>query len=176
MERSYLIQRLKPPFKGGASMNGVFSFGMVPGGGFNKEALNILSSVCEFDYMGASEFEWGAVPKAISTIYERKGQDICFRFSLPTTGKKMALIAMDIIVICPPDWKEEVQKRITGWAQDGQDDRLKEPTTLQYILKGGLWPNPVVGWLELNNGFMFFTDPIMAERFYKLLVTKEAVR
>ena len=175
MERSYLVQRLKRPFKhpNAGLLNGVFSFGMVEGGGFNKDALKILSTVCNFDYMGASEFEWGAVPKAFGKIWERT-HDVAFSFSLPMKAPKSALVAMDIYGFCPPEWKEEVIKRITGWAV--MDEDLKETTGLPYILKGYNYGEPVVGWIELDNGFMFFIDPVMADSFYKLLVKKEAVQ
>jgi len=170
MQRSWLVQRLKQPCKQPMGMINPFSFGG-GSGGFGEEAQRILSTVCNFDYMGAAEFEDGIVARTFHAMVQRTPPDICFNFSLPTTNKKMALITMDIIVICPADWKEEVRKRITTWAIDEKEDYdgLEEPTNLRYILadKGGRFPP--VGWFELDNGFMFFTDPMMAESFYKLL-------
>lgn len=174
MKRSWLIQRLKKPFKqlkGG--MINPFSFGG-GGSGFGAEAQKILTLICDFDYMGAAEFEDGKTAKVFHTMLTRPKPDVCFRFSVPVTNKQSALVAMEIIVICPEEWKDEVQKRITLWAKDGHEDydRLKEPTMLSYILAGKVYNDPVVGWFELDNGFMFFTDPMMAESFFKLLVTK----
>jgi hypothetical protein len=80
IERPYLIQRLQKPLRvpenanpllkamaGGAA--GPFSFGgSYVRGGLTEEANKALGEIFMFDYMGSSEFEWGAVPKALSGL------------------------------------------------------------------------------------------------------------
>lgn len=67
MERSYLIQRLKDPYLG--HEKNPFSFGGgYKNGGLADEAIDLLKDIFSFDYMGAAEFEFGALPKALNRI------------------------------------------------------------------------------------------------------------
>lgn len=58
----YLIQRLnkRPAYKGPLSVN-PFSNDIYLGDALLKH----FKEICEFDYMGSAEFEWGAVPAAL---------------------------------------------------------------------------------------------------------------
>ncbi|KKS64951.1 MAG: hypothetical protein UV32_C0003G0012 [Candidatus Collierbacteria bacterium GW2011_GWF2_42_51] len=68
MRCTRLIQRLEKPI-GRASP---FSFGGgLKNGGLSKEAMDVLGDIFNFDYMGSSEFEWGAVPAALNFIAEQ---------------------------------------------------------------------------------------------------------
>lgn len=66
MKSTYLIQRLEAPRQTSShtELLNAFSFG----GGLSKEAIQLLSTVCSFDYMGAAEFEFGALPKALQAM------------------------------------------------------------------------------------------------------------
>lgn len=72
MKESYLIQRLKKPFKIEdklKNLQNMFSFGGgLTNGGLSKEAVSLIRNIFSFDYMGSSEFEWGAVPEAMKKI------------------------------------------------------------------------------------------------------------
>ena len=37
-------------------------------GGLSSEAMDLIRGIWAFDYMGAAEFEFGAVPKALQKI------------------------------------------------------------------------------------------------------------
>jgi hypothetical protein len=70
-------------------------------------------------------------------------------------------------VIAPSEWHDEVQQRIFQWATNTAppQEYLKEPTWLPEVLKPSpLHPLRVSGWLELDNGFMFFTNEEMWQR------------
>jgi hypothetical protein len=73
-ENPYLVQRLQRPYKGkeGGLIKddpNIFSFGGgFKNGGLSKQAMDIFKELFRFDYMGAAEFEFGAVPKAFQAI------------------------------------------------------------------------------------------------------------
>ena len=86
MKSSWLIQRLNKPY--GENPFGLkdnpFAFGGgLVNGGLSHEAMDILRGIFSFDYMGAAEFEFGAVPKALQTIAANAGNMIAFSFNIP---------------------------------------------------------------------------------------------
>ena len=68
----WLIQRLHKPesFKlAGVETDNPFSFGGgLINGGLSKEAMDLLRPIFSFDYMGAAEFEFGEVSKALTAL------------------------------------------------------------------------------------------------------------
>ena len=62
LHTAHYLQRLVSP-----GMN-PFSFG-AGGGGISAEAKELLSNLFWFDYMGAAEYEFGAVPSALAFAY-----------------------------------------------------------------------------------------------------------
>jgi hypothetical protein len=70
MKDSYLIQRLHKPESWrikGKVLDNAFSFGGgLKNGGLTTKALDLLRDIFSFDYMCAAEFEFGAVPAALS--------------------------------------------------------------------------------------------------------------
>jgi len=179
METTWLIQRLEKPRVTQGKLDHIaqaFCFGG-GGGRLSKEAWALLSPIFSFDYMGAAEFEFGAVPEALSKMVEQREEYESFEFTVPR--KKIAKpwwrlrdkatspqLETDpaIYIFCRKGDREEVTKRIVECAADTL--RLKKPTMLHYTLD----PEPdrnarTVGWLELDNGFAFFTDKTMWENF-----------
>ena len=67
---THLVQRLKKPFmKLGMAIRNSFAFGGgFKDGGLNPEAAALLGEIFSFDYMGAAEYEFGAVADAFKTI------------------------------------------------------------------------------------------------------------
>lgn len=179
MQRSWLVQRLrKPPPQHATArfMDNPFSFGGGrKNGGLSSEAMGLLREIFSFDYMGAAEFEHGAVPRAFQRLAECD-ELVASVFPIP-------------LVDVPPHWKDrrksapggsawvyilcrkvdegEVQRRITTWATTREHelkppDSLMEPTNLASSLRPhDEWDTERCGWLELDNGFMFFTDKEM---------------
>lgn len=174
MERSWLVQRLKKPYAGGifGGKDNPFSFGGgLRNGGLSDEAMDLLRGIFSFDYMGAAEFEFGAVPKALQAIAKDIKKYKAFSFTFPrkdvvkgwrdksTTDPEGDVT---IYVICHKDHVDGVTVRITDWACEPKAPSLKESTMLSQTLRPDSDWNPgIAGWLELNNGFFFFIDEEM---------------
>lgn len=157
MDRSVLIQRLSRPI--GRFNQFSFGGGGLRNGGLSDETIDLLKDVFSFDYMGAAQFEWGAVPAALRFIYEeaQKSQVISGQHN-------------EVFYICPITYEQGVQKVIDSLLTDEQSMHL-----LEYCgLKDAVGPinrmsqREIVGWLELNNGFFMFTDTEMFENTKRL--------
>ncbi len=149
MGRSWLIQRLEKPY--GTINPWSFGGGLV-NGGLNKKAMEILKNLYSFDYMGSSEFEWGAVPAAFNFLAEQS-----------TNHNLISGQISNVFYICPKNYEEGVKKVISDLLEDeNKNFRLKEFCGLKNRVEN---PNEYnerkVGWLELDNGFMFFVDEEM---------------
>jgi hypothetical protein len=179
MKRSWLIQRLKAPFHNDnsplvqISRRMAFGGGLV-NGGLSQQAMGILGKVFDFDYMGSSEFEWGAVPAALAKIvdhidqYKWYSEVVGYRYQDWKTGK-VSGGKETIYILCPPEWKEEVGERISNWAID-KEEQLKKSTYLAASLSGKAdFVRRIKGWLELDNGFMFFSDQMIFDKMMRLL-------
>ncbi len=160
MKIPYLIQRLEKP----QGYVNPFAFGGgLKGGGINKEAIQLIKQVMSFDYMGAAEFEWGAVPFALQVLNEAKE---LATFSLRNNGEEI------IWGICLPDDKEEVMKWVAD-ASKGEHKQLKEHLGFKEALDKKEYVR-AVGWLKIEdnrrceNPFMFFIDKQMYEDTLKL--------
>lgn len=170
MRRSWLVQRLNKPHEGlGAfGVDNPFSFGGgLRNGGLSNDAMSLLRQLFSFDYMGASEFEWGAVPKALQGMAKDAADLRAFTVVIPLasvppnwkdkTGTTPDGVA-EVYVICRHAHINAVVGRVESWATKENAD-LKESLHLTSTLRPhGEWDGRTVGWLELDNGFLFFTD------------------
>jgi hypothetical protein len=183
MDRSWLVQRLRKPLRPKNPDNplakvaaGLAFGGGYKNGGLTDKAMDLLREVWSFDYMGAAEYEWGEVPKALSKM--AKNMDKLRGFEVRVPLKDVPPYWEDtreppegeavVYVICPAAWKHEVEERVMQWAtgNDGSEGsnpyRIRDATNLSLTLRPfNEWHSDVVGWLELDNGFMFFTDSEM---------------
>jgi len=165
MKRTYLIQRLQAPTK----RDNPFSFGGgYQNGGLSSEAMALVRPIFSFDYMGSAEFEFGAVPSALNRLGE------CAASSELTTG----IIEENgtIYYLTPESIEDEVVDIIRKLRKDERSFRLKERCMLsEYFNKDRTYPVETRGWLELDNGFMFFVDEEMWTKTCALFeVGKEA--
>jgi len=175
MERSYLIQRLKQPV---GHIN-PFSFGG-GGGKMTKEDREVLDKIWSWDYMGAAEFEFGAVPEAFGKM---EGKEIIANFftvpykydfmgwkdtpSQTFEGKKQ------VFYICQKEHEKEVKTRLKEWAwkETGKTkERIRFNEGLADVPKE--IKSDIVGWFELDNGFFFFSDEKMWSNACKVLEVK----
>ena len=171
LRESYLIQRLELPWK---TASNPFSFGGgLMNGGLNKEALNLLDGIFTFDYMGAAEFEFGEVPKALNKIANTELAVTTYTFNeaqvrkVTTWDRKRSELPLKpdptVYILCPKGWEGEVTSRILDIARGRA--RLKEQTRLDEALRPDPdHPRRVQGWLEISNGYFFFTDWVMFEK------------
>lgn len=176
MARSWLVQRVSKPHPMPASSplaalgDNPFAFGGgLSNGGLSAEAMTLLRPIISFEYMGSAEFEFGAVPEALSSMVEVHPSLVARQRQIP-----LAEVAKDwtdrsttpppgeatIYILCHADHLDEVEKRIQGWAAESKDPdlRTKERVGLSTVLRPGRYVPDTCGWLELDNGFMFFTD------------------
>ena len=193
MNDSYLVQRLCKPYKivEGEKANllkalgSAFSFGGgLINGELSKDAMAILKDIFRFDYMGSSEFEWGAVPKAISCIAQNQSKLISGSLKVNCEVDKwhkaknrkndkyyVSEIEAEVFYMCHKEHEEEVRKRITEFAKGHKSSiRTKECVLLDQAVCANKneYCGEIKGWLELNNGFMFFIDKEMFEQTCKL--------
>ncbi len=181
MRRSWLIQRLNPSHSGNlTSLSEVFAFGGgLCNGGLSGEAMKLLRDVFSFDYMGAAEFEFGAVPEALQGLAADAGDlvagavpidlvDVPRHWRDKTEGEPSGRAT--IYLLCRREHLDEVTDQVQGWATHA-GSHLCEPTHLTSALRpdpsGGYVPE-TCGWLELDNGFFFFTDEDMWRRTCEL--------
>ncbi len=175
MKRSYLIQRLNKPIdvEGDGPLaillKNPFSFGGgLRNGGLPQKAMDILRKVFEFDYMGAAEFEFGAVPEALATIQDSKTlvtEEIEVDFTYKDWRENETFTgSKTVFVICPKENMKEACKRIKTY---GNNDVCRVDTKERVLLDEAMARGSktrVCGWLEISNGFFFFTDREMFEQ------------
>lgn len=158
LHHSYLIQQLEKPLPlNGLFKDNPFNFGGgYKNGGLSDEAMDLLRDIWAFRYMGASEYEWGAVPEALSKIagYANAGTLTRALVSGPADSS--------IYVICQEEHAAEISDRIRRWAS-GDEKGLRDRTFLSDALDPAR-DGRACGWLELDNGFLFFTDAEMFEK------------
>ena len=169
MERTYLIQRLTKPKNAPAQIANMWSFGCT-NGFLSKEALDLCHTCFDFDYMGAAEFEFGAIPLALKTMNEKKLVCGVIKRKIGKHNlqwnKEDRETTQRFFYISPIELEEYVKKYIYDFILGNK----KENEYGRFYLKEGIsvWDNCVVGWLELDNGFMFFRDGEMFNKTKEL--------
>lgn len=173
LKTTWLVQRLQKPYKGNA--DNPFNFGGgLPRGGMNEEGYRALNQIFTFDYMGAAEFEFGAVPKAIYAL--AKG----FAEGNGVTGE-FKIDGVPVYYLTHKNIEKETMQRIKDLAKDPYITkiRLKEWTAFDSAIaaRNGTLANKRgldsamerIGWIELDNCFMWFVDKEAFEKF-KIMV------
>lgn len=166
MKKSWLIQRLRKPLViSGKEIGNPFAFGGgLKNGGLSNEAMKLLQDIFSFDYMGSAEFEFGAVPAAIQFLAKQSVEHNILTGQL-TFGK-----GQTVFYICPKPYEEFVKKLIHDLKTMTPYVQLKEGCGLKnYFESDHEYHKRTVGWLELDNGFAFFVDQGMFNKFCKLL-------
>ncbi len=177
MENSKYIQRLLKPYKG--LSDNPFSFGGgLKNGGIDEESMNQIRKIFRFDYMGSAEFEYGKVPETLNKMVENKLDLISGSFKTKYKYDEFGNRNVEpiegsskIYYICFKENKDEVKKRIKRWALGRGWKETKEAVLLDYSMSIGTdkeYSNDPFGWLELDNGFMFFLDKEMYEKSCQL--------
>ena len=159
LKKSWLVQRLEKPLKGEgpmADLANAFSFGGgLRDGGIPKEGMALIKEIFRFDYMGASEFEWGIVPSCLAFIAEH-GKDFVSGSVVVEEGKPT------VYYLCHKDHANQVPERIKLLATN--PPAAKERVNLIDHFVPARYTTRAVGWLDCSNGFMFFVDVEMFDR------------
>ena len=168
---SYTIQRLTKPFTGEIKhpLQALAAYGL-SATGLSKGAMEIIRSICVFDYMGSAEFEFGAIPKALIKI--ANAPDLVtlegvleYRFKSYSMPKEI-YGRRAVHIICANDDREEVLKRIKAMAIG--EEHCQERTQFSGSCADYEYDKDVVGWFDLDNAFMWFVDESMYKGFAKL--------
>lgn len=197
MKDTWLVQRLETPRQlklgGVAVKDNPFSFGGgYKNGGLSDDAMALLREIFSFDYMGAAEFELGAVPTVLGEIAKLadKKKLLASTMEIPLSKVNDAYNyerkkrsdptgSATVYLLCARGDVEEVSGRVAIWAHRGYASRLKEPTLLNNVLRPrehDEYPSLVAGWLELDNGFMFFTSEEMWRKTCELFGVETPTR
>lgn len=188
MRETYLTQRLRTPRPRGqhgpmAKAHRVFGGGML---GLAGKAWDVLDEVCTLDYMGAAEYEFGVLPRTLSAILEEghKGNLATFAFVLGPHERKLSwerqyksrdgkpfppVGPVRLYGIAHKSVLNLVEERVRTLAKD--DPNIKRGSQLTNSLdpiSPFVREDPVVGWIELDNGFLFFSDEVMWRSFCKM--------
>lgn len=150
--------------------------------GLTTKAWDVLDELCTIEYMGAAEYEFGKLPKFLGgflDVAEEKGLST-FSFVLGPNERELSFNrkhhnssaplppAQDVRLygICVTDQVDLIVDRIRELAKDSC--RVKRGSGLSNALDPYDNDNPVTGWVELSNGFLFFSDETMWRGFSDL--------
>ncbi len=192
----YLIQRLKKPFPKQEEpgketffqkLANAFSFGGgLKNGGLSDEAMKLLSDVWRYDYMGSAEFEWGAVPESLERIAEDISHYITGQtevkacvYNWNSKDKKDKYINEKALIfyVCQKEDESEVKEWIGKFADEKKRGyHTKESVNLarSICVKEDSFYREVVGWHDIDNDYLFFTDKEMFEGFCAIMNIKIA--
>lgn len=171
--RPYLIQRLNQS----TGRTNPFSFGGgLPNGGLTKESMDILLPLFSFDYMGAAQFEYGAVPSAFERTSEReaRGDMVAGSIKLKCSFGYFAKgIKQDFTFYyyCPGKIEQEVKAIIKATTQNDKGLALHEPTLVQFacakIATGT--PTRLIGWFDIQHDYCFFLDQEIRDKLIAVM-------
>lgn len=178
-----LVQRLTAPSTSDMHDKIEHVFGGASKIDMGPEGFKILRTIFTFDYMGAAEYEFGSVPRVLKALAEDHDKLMATHIVVPADkiepnwkrqrpkrtakgkiAKKQPVFPpindKVVYVLCRKEHLSEVDKRVNLLA--GSKIRTKMgtrfPETLDPI---GEFDGKVTGWLELDNGFLFFVDKVM---------------
>lgn len=129
--RVYLIQRLNAPMKG--KLFGKLDFNPFSNDRYlSKEGRELLHDICEFDYMGSAEFEFGAIPQAL-----RHFADLAINKKLRAGSVRD--FDLPVFYICKSEDEKDIEVLIRMLAGDYTAPRyereLKERAGLHDVMK-----------------------------------------
>jgi len=180
-KKPYLVQILKQPWeKTGTVRDGLqnaFSFGGgLKRGGFSKEAMQLLTNLWGWEYMGASEYEWGAVPEAMKKVVDYVNKNNYFAGYIEIehpesvcnehggvdiwNKKNPKLITSKVFILCHKLHTSYVTEFI--WKVANSQQRItRDYTNIAIVLYKGekklLYSSIAIGGLNLDNAFIYLT-------------------
>jgi hypothetical protein len=168
--RTWLIQRLTKPYATGnaPAPSVVYRDAFRKPGKVPDEIMAMRGGLFGFDYMGAAEFEFGAIPEALRRIAafdDLRSTSITISKADIAVGWRGETAKRDatIYLLARPAHEEHAERVIRDCAAERREMRLKESTYLPRVLTESYDHEKIGGWLELDNGFWFFTDKAMRD-------------
>ena len=154
MKKTFLVQRAK--FK---KQEDILNNPYIP-------KVSGIDALLKFDYMGAAEFEYGALPKSLARIRESFSEYKLYSHTFYAYGKTKV-----VSFLCKEADKVEVELTLEKLSLNSL--RLKERCDLsEYVFGIGTeWSNDF--WWDIDNDFMFWKeDKEFTENFLKALKIK----
>lgn len=183
MVRSNLIQRLRTPYRNSflGRLKHSVSFG-VWGSGLTEDDRDKMIPIADFDWMCAVEFDGGAISDVLDTMTRRElvSYQMPVRTSpydynpgvRPIHGRFEATV----YVICPVGIQEETAKRIQKFGFEepfGVKRRVYLEKSIRQLATAQKPRN--VGWIEMDNNFMFFLSRQMHRHVVDFLTHRSAI-
>lgn len=123
----------------------------------NREYKKGLDSILSFDYMGSSEFEWGALPESLGNI--RNDLNNYTYLDVPLKDKV-------ITVFCKDSQKTGIKKYLSELAENKM--RLKEFSKFDSYMKND--EHLVDFWWDIQNDLMFWEKNSKFESKFKTII------
>ena len=175
--KSWLIQRLEDP----QGFDNPFNFGGgLRNGGLNEDAMSLLRPIFSFDYMGAAEFEFGALPKSLNRLADSARKGTLTRGEVTVELKKVPKNWMDdstdeptgtatVYFICDEEIASDLPGRVKDIAYDkvSLKERSGFPEALRPRRKKGRmvdFDTRTKGGIDIKNDFFIFLDKGMADK------------
>jgi hypothetical protein len=126
----------------------------------NREYKSGIDSILSFDYMGSSEFEWGALPKSLGNI---RGELNEYTYlDVPMKNKV-------ITVFCKDSQKSDIKLYLTELAENKM--RLKEFSAFDsYIKDDEYFKDRFDFWWDIENDLMFWKKNSEFESKFKTII------
>lgn len=127
----------------------------------DREEKKGIDSIISLDYMGSSEFEWGALPDSLKRI--RSGYTNYVYLDVPIKDKV-------ITVFCKDFQKSEVKMYITELSEGKM--LLKEFSDFNYYINKDVYDNYMGTdfWWDLDNDIMFWKKNPEFESKFKIVI------
>lgn len=173
MKRTWLVQRLTRPVEtadGELFSENPFSFGGGrKSGGLSDEAMDALRPLFGFDYMGADEYEYGAVAESLADLAARAA-DTGGAYEFRVNTKSGTLWVVTDINASQLDICQRVKDLASGKVGDRDDTAY----SMQHAVDSDSEVfKRVVGWLDIANAYLIFTEESRAKAAADLFSGRE---
>ncbi len=130
----------------------------------NRDYKKGIDSIVHFDYMGSSEFEWGALPESLGKI--RDAINNYTYLDVPIKDKV-------ITVFCKDSQKSEVKQYLTELSENKWN--LKEYSDFDNYINPRFIESRTDFWWDISNNIMFWRKNNEFESKFKIIInTKQS--
>lgn len=142
------------------------------------ESIEVLNGLLRLDYMGSSEFEWGAFSDALTATVQQAAEMVPVSFEVrgamePALFEKPKKTKTQVVSLHGWARREHVEplKVFIQREADYTDQRLKEPTYLRRSCFGraGETKPDIVGWYDIGLYWFLTLDKNLADDVKQLL-------